>query len=83
MPEISNKIESLNGGVFKFSFVTKAYPMESCRNNSPITFFREVGHYLYVTEYKFGNTNARSSRAAISITIMLYSGDSSDRTGSL
>jgi len=31
-----------------------------------------VGHYLYITEYKFGNTNARSSGATISISSGAY-----------
>lgn len=65
---VSKKIKSLYCEALKFT-VTEASLLgaKSRRNNSSITFFREVGHHLYITEYKFGNTNARSSAATISI----------------
>lgn len=71
---VSKKIRSLHRKALKFTIVTEASLLEadSRRNNSSITFFRKVGHYLYVTEYKFGNTNARSSGATISINSGAY-----------
>lgn len=68
LKEISKKTRSLHCEVLKFT-VTEAslFGAKSRRNNSSITFFREVGHHLYITVYKFGNTNARSSAATISI----------------
>lgn len=79
------KIRSMHCKASKFAVVTDAFPppgAESRRNNSSITFFREVGHHLYVTEYKFGNTNARSSGTTISISSrrLHRTGDSSNRT---
>lgn len=71
---LSKKIRSLHCEALKFTVVTEASLLgtESRRNNSSIIFFRKVGHYLYVTEYKFGNTNARSSGATISINSGVY-----------